>query len=243
MSATSSPSPEPGETPASAADRQRRRRLRLVLIVAGGAVGLAAIALLVRVLVPVTDASPASTTAATPTSAPTESSAMASAAPTSTSDDGATAVPQPTDCAELYSPAMLADFGGLELNPAWTQEPGVEVTAGSDDAELQTIIDAQEHLRCVWASPVGGSGTGLTTDVVWVSAAVSATVENRLEELGMECYPETGGLRCVTVTTSEDGVFGESHFLRDGIWLATKFTNFNPAGYTPALVAALWPEG
>ncbi len=56
----------------------------------------------------------------------------------------------------------------------------------------------------------------------------------------MTCYDELGGLRCVTETTGDGGVVGESHFVRDGIWLATRYVNSGPDGYTHDIVANLW---
>ena len=37
-----------------------------------------------------------------------------------------------------------------------------------------------------------------------------------------------------------DGAYGVSHFLRAGIWLATKYTNAGPLGYTQDIIDNLW---
>ena len=152
-------------------------------------------------------------------------------------------MPRPTDCEQLYSPAMMASFGDLALNPTWATDPGADPLYGTDDAELRAVIDANENLTCIWASPVGPSGTGLITQVIWVSAAENGDVQARLNALGMDCYPESGGVRCVTSTSSDGETSGESHFLRDDVWVATKWTNVAPVGYTADVIDHLWPEG
>ena len=148
--------------------------------------------------------------------------------------------PHPTTCGELYSPAMVAAFGLAVLNPPWTAAAAFDVRQGTADAELITVIEASDTLTCVWGSPEGGSGSGLTTNLVWVTAEQSAAVTARLAAAGMTCYDELGGLRCVTETTGDGGVVGESHFVRDGIWLATRYVNSGPDGYTHDIVANLW---
>ncbi|TFD86468.1 hypothetical protein E3T61_16300 [Cryobacterium lactosi] len=148
--------------------------------------------------------------------------------------------PKPESCGEIYSPAMVNAFGDLVLNPPWTTEPGADVSDGSDDPELLAVINATEHLSCRWVSPVGPSGTGVATNVVWVTEAQTAAVEARLRALGMECYEELGGLRCITETTTDTDNFGQSHFLRGGIWLATVWVNAGPDGYTHDMIGTIW---
>ena len=158
-------------------------------------------------------------------------------APTATAAPG---VPRPTSCTQLYSPAMVSALGDLVLNPAWTQEPDSGVAHGTDDAELRSVIDTLDHLTCVWASPYGGSDTGIVTNVIWVAPEQSAAVEARLVADGMECFDQSDGRRCVIHTSTPEGAFGESHFLRNGIWLATKYTNAGPLGYTQNIIDHLW---
>lgn len=152
----------------------------------------------------------------------------------------AAAIQMPTDCDALYSPAMLPAFGELVLNPDWSRGAGERQLSGTNDQELQGAIDAHEPLHCDWASANGGSGVGLSTDVVSVSAELGASVEARLLALEASCYEELSGLRCVTSGSGDGGIWGESHFLRDGLWLATKYVNFAPEDYTENVVANLW---
>jgi hypothetical protein len=148
--------------------------------------------------------------------------------------------PKPAACDKIYSPGMVAAFGDLVLNPAWTTDPGSDVREGSDDPQLLAVINNTEHLSCHWVSPVGPSGSGVVTNLVWVTAEQTQAVGNRLRELALNCYEELGGLRCITETRTEEGISGQSHFLRDGIWLATQFINAGPDGYTHDMVATLW---
>jgi hypothetical protein len=148
--------------------------------------------------------------------------------------------PHPSTCGELYSPAMTAAFGAAVLNPAWAETAAPEVRHGTADAELSKLIDTADTLTCVWGNPSGGSDSGLTTNLVWVTPEQSAAVKARLAAAGMTCYEELGGLRCVTETTGEAGVSGESHFVRDGIWLATRYVNSGPDGYTHDIIATVW---
>ena len=150
--------------------------------------------------------------------------------------------PRPASCDEIYSPDMMATFAETHsLNPAWTETAEASTRIGTLDPELSTLIEDADHLSCVWADPEGGSGSGLVTNVVFVTAEQSEAARVRLADMGQTCYEELGGLRCVIENdTDGDGVAGESHFLRDGIWLATSFVNAGPDGYTHDMVATIW---
>ncbi|TFC59879.1 MULTISPECIES: hypothetical protein [unclassified Cryobacterium] len=163
--------------------------------------------------------------------------AAAVSAPTAVLEPG---TPKPAACEQIYSPTMVGAFGDLVLNPAWTTQPGADVRDGADDPELRAIINGSEHLSCRWVSPAGASDSGVSTSVVWVAADQTAAVEARLRALGMECYEELDGLRCITETTTDVGRYGQSHFLRGGIWLATLWVNAGPDGYTHDMVNTIW---
>ena len=149
--------------------------------------------------------------------------------------------PRPSTCDELYSPAIVSAFGDLVLNPAWVAEENSGVNRGSEDQELIALIDAAgKPLTCVWANENGGSGLGLTTELVWVTPEQSAAVQSRLTAIGMNCYEELGGMRCLIESTNDGEITGESHFLRDGLWLATSYFNAGPDGYTHDIIANVW---
>ena len=123
----------------------------------------------------------------------------------------------------------------------WTTEPGADVRDGADDPRAARDHHRRtEHLSCRWVSPAGPSGSGVSTSVVWVTEEQSAAVEARLPALGFECYEELEGLRCITETSTDTDTYGQSHFLRGGIWLATQWVNAGPDGYTHDMVNTIW---
>ena len=226
-----------------------RRRLWIGLAVLGAVLFIALIVILVwragggsPGAGPVT--SPATTTAPPFTPEPTDPATRPPDTPTATptppGQNAAPGVPRPASCEELYSPDMVDALSGLALNPEWSQDPDAGVSHGTDDTELRAVIDSVDHLTCVWGSPYGGSDTGIITTLAWVTPEQSAAVAERLAATGLECFAQSGGLRCVIQTNTLDGAFGESHFLRNGIWLATKYTNAGPLGYTQDIVNNLW---
>jgi hypothetical protein len=168
--------------------------------------------------------------------------ATADPVPVSSAVPDPAAGPRPTSCDEIYSPDMLATFTQTHSpNPAWTETAEAATRMGTLDPDLSALIESADHLSCVWADPEGGSGSGLVTNVVFVTAEQSTAARERLTAMGQTCYDELEGLRCVIETdTDGDGVAGESHFLRDGIWLATSFVNAGPDGYTHDIVATIW---
>lgn len=148
--------------------------------------------------------------------------------------------PTPASCDDIYSDEMVDAFGDLTLNPGWTTDPAADAQNGTDDPDLSAIVQASDHLTCRWANPAGPSDTGVATNLVWVTPVQATAVTDRLLVLGLNCYEELDGLRCITETESEDGRFGQSHFVRGGIWLATQWSNAGPDGYTHDIVATLW---
>ncbi len=135
---------------------------------------------------------------------------------------------------------MLAEFDQLVLNPEWSKVAGEATLYGTDDQQLQLLIDAGGPLVCLWGGDNGGGDVGLTTSVVSVDSAGETAVEARLGALNFSCYEQLRGLRCVMSQSSEDAMTGESHFLRDGLWVATKWVNFAPESYTESVVESLW---
>lgn len=171
-----------------------------------------------------------------PHSSPAPLAVTAAPAPAPTPDG-----PHPSTCDQLYSPAMVTAFDDAVLNPAWAEADDSEVRYGSDDPDLISVIGASTGtLTCVWGNETGGSDSGLTTNVVFVTPEQNAAVQARLVAQGLNCYEELGGMRCLVETSGEAGVTGESHFLRDGIWLATRYVNAGPDGYTHDIIANVW---
>jgi hypothetical protein len=216
-------------------------RLRVLVGVLGGLLAVAVV--FIVVLWP----RPAHTPTASDAPRPVPSNSPAPLTPTLTPTPTATAAAEPgtprtTDCAELYSPAMVAALGDLDLNPEWLDEPGEELRIGPADDDLRNLIEENDSLRCIWTTAEGASDVGVVTAVVWVDANERAEATERFDELGYNCYQERQGLRCVTEVTTTEGTFGESHFLRGGVWLSTQYSNAGPAGYTLDMVDNLWPD-
>ena len=152
----------------------------------------------------------------------------------------------PGSCDQLYSSAMVATLtaSNLALNPARLDNPEDDVRFGPADQQLRTVIDANQSLPCIWVTPEGGSGIAVATTVVVVDSAESKQVGDRLRSLGFSCFDEREGLRCETEASSVEGTFGESHFLRDDLWVSTQYGDVPlPAGYTLDIINSLWPLG
>ena len=227
------------------------RRLWVVIGVLGGLLAIAVI--LIGVFWPRGGPFLAATDAPTPaavqpSTAPTDPASEPPAAGTSGGPVTPTAptepgTPQPSSCDDLYSPALVTAFGDMVLNPAWLDDPDLDMKIGADDPVLQGVVDDNESLLCQWGKPEGPSGAGVSTTVVWVDAADRATVQSHLEDRGDSCYDQRNGVRCTTEGSNDEGYFGESNFLRDGIWVATEYSNAGPEGYTLDIVDNLWPTG
>jgi hypothetical protein len=220
------------------------RRLRVIAVVLAALLVVAVI--VIGVLVARgndgTDAAPPSPApTATPTPSPPATSAPS---PTETppTTPGAPATPLPASCDDLYSPAMVAAFGRMVLNPPWLDDPELELRIGDDDPVLQGVLEETEFLLCQWVMPEGPSGAGVSTTVAQVDTGQAVLVENHLRDRGDSCFAERNGLRCTTAGSNDEGYFGESHFLRDGIWIGTEYSNAGPEGYTLDIVDNLWPN-
>ena len=84
--------------------------------------------------------------------------------------------------------------------------------------------------------------SGLTTNVVFVTAEQSEAAHQRLLGHGQNCYEELGGIRCVAEPAREPKASpAKSHFLRDGIWLATHYRERRARMATPTTWSA--PSG
>lgn len=180
---------------------------------------------------------------AAPPTAPATSSTPTPAATATPGSSAAPGTPQPASCNDLYSADMVAAFGPLVLNPPWLATAEPQMRVGANDPALKGVIDANDTLLCHWGKPEGPSDVGVTTNVVWVADEDRAAVEAHLRQRGDECYDEQGGVRCLSQGSNTAGYFGESNFLRDGLWLATAYVNAGPDGYTLDMVNKLWPEG
>ncbi|MEF3403276.1 hypothetical protein [Agromyces sp. CCNWLW203] len=147
----------------------------------------------------------------------------------------------PSDCEAIYTRDWSADFAPLVLNPEWTLDPANGVRFGSRDEVAVALLTSNSDISCHWGSDQGGSGRGLTTNVAHVNDEQAAAMLANFNESGYSCYEEFEGTRCVSETPmSADGQAGESHFVREGVWIATLWVNAGPDGYTHDIVAAIF---
>lgn len=147
----------------------------------------------------------------------------------------------PAACSDIYTTDWSAQMSGLVLNPTRAADPGQPALYGSTDDALVAVLKAAEPLSCRWDGEHGGSDRFLVTNVAELQADQQPEVLARLASLGLSCYDELGGTRCIIEGSDDNGFWGESHFLRDGVWIATRWMNIAPDGYTHDIVNTLWP--
>ncbi|MFD1715767.1 hypothetical protein ACFSBZ_14945 [Amnibacterium flavum] len=169
-------------------------------------------------------------------------------APTSTpsviaTPEPVTAYKIPATCDGLYSAETRA---GYEASGVVLGRPDLDLsqykTLGSNDDALAAFISGPGvKLTCGWWAAQGDSfHVGLRTNVVVADAATIAAAQARLTEMGITPASTDGGTRYAIEMSSEDGPYGESHFFRDDLWLATAWSQFGPDGYTANLVAQIF---
>ncbi|MFC5789494.1 hypothetical protein ACFPPE_06460 [Agromyces tardus] len=226
------PAPSPARSPIA-----RRRELGLVVVA-----GLLAVAVSVAVGM-VVGANRAEGSAASAPTRPTpgSSSPVTPIVPIAGEATPATqAVEIPGDCAGIYVRDWAAELAPLVLNPAWTADPGAAPLRGSNDPVAAAQLADTTRLTCAWATPDGGGDLGVFTDVAVLAPDVEAAIAAHLAETGFDCYAELDGTRCIVEWNVEAGYSGESHFLRQGTWIATRWANVSPDGYTHDIVAAIF---
>jgi hypothetical protein len=184
-----------------------------------------------------TDASTsdAASDSAAPTSPATEAPASATAEPR------AAGVAIPADCAGIYTRDWAPDLAPRVLNPAWTADPGSDFKGyGSSDVGLVTVLEATTKLECNWVPESGAGHVFLITGVAQLTPEQQAGTLEYLDGTDLECFDELEGVRCL-VERSEGGEnWGESHFIREGVWIATRWGGSGPDGYTHDIVAAIF---
>ncbi|SDS15253.1 hypothetical protein [Microterricola viridarii] len=224
---TATPTPKP---------RSRDRKVGLAIV---AAIVLAVGAVSAGYAVGAMPPSDAASAGANPSETP-ERPAPETSTPAAPEPSAAPVSRVPATCAGIYSTDWAAQMGGLVLNPAWINEPGQPAVFGSADDTLIAVLQAADPLSCRWGSEAGGGDRFLVTNVTSLSGSQPAEVLARLAELGLSCYDELGGTRCIIEATDDNGFSGESHFVRGEVWLATRWMNIAPDGYTHDIVNTLW---
>lgn len=147
-----------------------------------------------------------------------------------------TAVALPADCQGIYSPGMLQSLNAK--NPP-LNDPGVTMTATEVVEGLELLSSGAPTMRCSWGVP---SDYGLATNVTIVTPAEAAGVITAMRDRGFTCIESANQTRCERTEKFNDpgGAVGEAHVFRDNIWVATRWLNFAPEGYTDDIIAQLF---
>jgi hypothetical protein len=148
----------------------------------------------------------------------------------------------PADCASAYATDWTGSFApDYVLDPAWATGDGAPVLLGTDDPGALPTLEQAAALTCAWlpAEPSDGR-TGLVTTIAVVDDAQRTAALGAFEAGGLECYEELEGTRCVAEWEDAAGPAGESHFFRDGVWVATRWSGPAVTGYTHDIIAAVF---
>ncbi len=200
----------------------RSRALTAALSALFGGGGLTAVALLVTALTRPAEEEAAATRA--PPSSPAPSAVQTTTAPPSMLLAG---------CGGLFSEPMTLTLEqlGFELGSGY-EGPW---HSGSADAELRALLHDAE-LDCHWTD----EAAGLLTRVAEVDALEHAAAVTRLESLGFTQLTEHGGTRYFVEREAATGPTGESHFFREGVWIATHWLGHGQYGYTADMVRSVF---
>lgn len=220
------------------------RRPSFWLAVAAGLL-LAAIAVVLVVAL----LAPEGTTDAASTSTPTTAAASTSAPPTTAPAPAPEPPPEPApavvvipaSCDGIYTRDWSADLAPRVLNPAWIDDAGSDFKRwGSNDVGLVTMLEGTTQLECNWVPESGAGHVFLVTSVASLTPEQQGSTLDYLVTTGMDCYDQSGGTRCVIEGDEGGEAWGESHFVREGIWIATRWGGSGPTGYTQDIVTALF---
>lgn len=103
------------------------------------------------------------------------------------------------------------------------------------------MLSEDAVLECFWVNEDDVESAGLLTLVAEVDATEEELTIAALTDLGYTEIRELGGVRFVGQLPSDNGfTTGESHFLRDGVWFATRWYGYGPYGYTADMVTQVF---
>ncbi|KAA9087318.1 hypothetical protein [Microbacterium radiodurans] len=145
----------------------------------------------------------------------------------------------PASCDDIYPADLRAQLEG-DVPPL--NDPGVTMYS-TENADALTILESGvPTLRCTWGVP---SDIGVATTVSLVSPEQASRIGDALSTAGFGSEAAAGGEIYRTsqqmLSMDEEVVeLGETHFLRGNAWVATRWVNYGPEGYTPGIVSALW---
>lgn len=159
---------------------------------------------------------------------------VAPAAPVPTATEEPSLIP--AFCSALYSEAMRITLTGIgmKLDSGWMGE----ARSGSADAELHAMLAGAE-LDCHWTQETP-QPAALLTRVAEVTGVEQEAAIARLDALGYTRLTEHEGIRYFVENTAATGATGESHFFREGIWIATHWQGHGQYGYTADMVRSIF---
>lgn len=234
--------PQPDVRYGAPARKRKRNGVVIGLSVLAAVLAIALVAV-IGLLVVGQGGTPTADSTRTPSATAT---AGATPAPTATDAAETPAAPvRPTECTQLfpagYIESLTAD-GFLALNPEWSLPELSTDFFGSNDSALVEIISSNTgRLNCALVKASGGGDVGIETNLLSVDAATQASAIARMNEAGFTCSEETGGTMCFTEVAEDAGTYGERHFVRDGTWIATRWSNTTISGWTQTIVSTLFP--
>lgn len=133
-------------------------------------------------------------------------------------------------CQGLYTQALWAQLtqraGGVPVQD--TSAPRVSATSLVDSLAPEVAVS------CTFTGINAGS---IVTTVAKVDAGAARVARSTLESAGYQCGDYGDGVRC-RMTTPE-GV--EDQIVRDGTWLASLFSGWQPDRYTERVALQVWP--
>lgn len=134
--------------------------------------------------------------------------------------------PLPADCRVILTDRVLEELDGVPLNA-----PGMGGGIRPDSSRV-----------CAWGEP-GAAGTWLVTVIGFAPYREATDALYELGRDGYTCYEPDAGVRCERTWEHETlpVTQGRTLYYRDGIIVDTQYSNLAPAGYTNAVIAALWP--
>ncbi len=179
---------------------------------------------------PTATAAPSATPTVTPSPAPTNLPTVEPTPEPTTSPELPTTDPRPlpTDCRAILTDDVLAQLQDAPLN-----DPAFGPAGSLEDGSL----------LCIWADP-RADVTSLVTRIHKVTPHEGDVLLGEARDTGLECTELEIAVRC-----SIEGehpqypvLTGRTLYMQSGIVIDTSWANLAPAGYTNAIIAAIWPE-
>ncbi|MDW4573849.1 hypothetical protein R8Z57_13795 [Microbacterium sp. M3] len=134
----------------------------------------------------------------------------------------------PVDCRTIYPDDLWNELTwqpGSLLNQS-AAPPATSATSFRDAAAPDVIV------TCTWLSDAGGIVSTLSK----VAGDASSIAEAALSGEGFACAAADGGLVC----TRTVGAVREDHTFREGLWLASVETDWQPEDFGPRLDRGVW---